>query len=118
MDIIPYHTPMPAKPNFGQRAAKVSLWAALAAFLLVVLTFNLLIFQVGGKIWILTLFGSALLAVIGMVFSVVALAFTQPYGRRGILLPAIIGLCLNIAMFLAVGLFAFVMDLLTSGSPM
>jgi hypothetical protein len=104
--IIPYQGPAPIPPNFGVRAAMASWLAPLAAVLLfaVATAFNN---------WLLgvVLGAGALLLIIGLVSSVVALAAMRRYGRNRILRPAIIGLCLTLVLLLSLGFFAMaVMD--------
>ena len=94
--ILPYQAPTPATANFGTLAARASWLAPLAAVLLFVgalATGN----------FILCIGVAALSAIIGLVAGVVALVTMRRYGRGRILRPAIIGLCLNLALLVLLG---------------
>lgn len=109
--VLPYQSPTPTTPNFGSRAATVSCLAAIAAALLfVVLLFGHL---PTGRI---SLLGVIVLGIIGLISSVAALATMRRYGSNGISRPAIVGLCLNIAVLLWLAM--TVMFEITHGKPM
>ena len=97
---VPYEAPTPISSSFGMRAANVSWLAALAAvlFFVIALPFDNLMRVVVIGIGVVSLIG-------GLVSGVIALATMRRYGRNGILRPAIIGLSLNLALFLLFGFF-------------
>jgi len=98
--ILPYQTPTPIPPNFGRRAAKLCWIAPLAA---VVLALIAVPFSNGALGIILGV--SVLPLVAGLLSGMVALSTLKRYGRKGILLPAIIGLSLNLALLVGLGFF-------------
>ena len=98
--ILPYQTPTPITPNFGMRAAKVSWLASLAALL----AFAIAVFASARRSlfdsWMLVECVAAVPWIIGLVSGVVALAALRRHGRKRILRPALIGLFLNLVVFL------------------
>lgn len=96
--ILPYQTPTPLRRNFGMRAARASWLAPLAA----VLVFLIAVFLLNQ--WELGSIVGAVLWIFGLVCGIVALATMGRYGRAGILRPALIGLFVNLAMLVLLGL--------------
>jgi hypothetical protein len=96
--VFPYST-APAVPNFGTRAARASWMAPLVALLLLVITFRLLYDHVV-SFGLVTLIGGGVFWITGLVSGVVAIATMQRYGRDRVQRPAIIGLCMTVAMLL------------------
>jgi hypothetical protein len=91
----------PVAMNFGRRAAKASILAAVTNFVLLALSVPLLIYQrigLGVPVSHIPLYYGLVLLVIGFVSGVVAIGTMHRYGRNEILLPAITGLVLNLVM--------------------
>ncbi|HET6250861.1 MAG TPA: hypothetical protein VFE47_24435 [Tepidisphaeraceae bacterium] len=88
------------KPNFSQQAAKFS-WAAPLAALLIGSCIN------AGKMEQMTsiVMGgfNALLILTGLAMGIIALFGMRRHGRDRVLVPAIIGICINGIMVLAMG---------------
>jgi hypothetical protein len=100
VDSISNHTPTRTRPNFGQRAAKLSSLAAISNTVLVGMSIPILIIQVllHAPVSFIPLGCSLGLSIIGLLSGVVSIAAMQRYGRNGILLRATTGLALNLAM--------------------
>jgi hypothetical protein len=90
--ILPYQAPAPLTPNFGMRAAKAAWLAPVAAVLLFVIDLSL-----DNWMRVIVFGASAVCLIVGFASTVAALATMQRYGRTGILRPAVIGLCFNLA---------------------
>ena len=111
--------PIPAKLNFGQRAAKVSGLAAISNALLVALCIPMLFVQatVNAPISFIPHLCSLGLLVIGLVSGMAALVTMGRYGRNGILFRATTGLCANLAVSAAFHYFLGMPQGFLSGSP-
>jgi hypothetical protein len=73
------------------------------ALLLLAITFRLLYDHVilhGVSFGLVTLIGGGVLWITGLVSGVVAIATMRRYGRDRVLRPAIIGLCMTVAMLM------------------
>jgi hypothetical protein len=100
---VPPYSTTPAVPNFGTRLARASWLAPLVALLLVVITFRLSYDPVilhGVEVGLVTLIGGGVLWIAGLVSGVVAIATMPRYGPDRALRPAIIGLCMTVAMLM------------------
>jgi Ca2+/Na+ antiporter len=101
---LSYQASAKTTPNFGMRAAMISWLAPLAALLLfatvaaiglthavpdLMSTIAYIVGGLGAMVWI-----------IGLVSGIAALVTIRRYGRKGILRPAIIGLCLSLLVLL------------------
>jgi hypothetical protein len=84
--------PMPplAKPNLGMQAAKASWMAPVIAIGLNVLTTTM-----DGQSRMIIGFASFALYILGLCMGIAALWMMRKYGRRGILIPGIIGVVIN-----------------------
>src|SRR5947209_1169723 len=101
-----YPPPGPVKPNFGMQAAKASWVAPIIAVAL-----NFLTNGAGPQARAVSGFVSLGLYIVGLILGIVALAGVRKYGRKGVLVPAIVGVCINGALVL---LFALVIGLFVS----
>lgn len=91
-------------PNLGMQAAKASWVAPIIAFALNGLTQTL-----PGQARLVVGVASLIIYVVGLVAGITALTWMKQYGRERILVPAIVGICLNgvlVSLFLAVFIIA------------
>jgi hypothetical protein len=106
LPMLPYASPMPIASNFGIRAAKLSWLAPLAGILFCAMAWPLQSYPV---LLCGVLGGGALSLIAGLAISIAALVSIRRYGRKGILVPALIGFALNagiivLSVFFAVAL--------------
>ena len=97
--------PPPAKKSFAQQAARASWMAPICVFVINwALTMSIRSGQLDhlhgmGRLLTLALVTlAALLALFGVAMGIVGLAGVRRHGRKGILVPAIVGICLNTAI--------------------
>lgn len=109
--LLPYQTPSRTTPNVGTRAAMVSWVVPIPAVALLC--------AIPAQFYdaLPLACGSVALLIIGIISGAVALATMRRYGRSGILRPAIVGLCLNLAILLFL-VFMVIMFLFYSRPPM
>jgi len=115
-------TPPPAKKPFARQAATVSWVAPICVFVIdSALTGTIRTGQLDhlhgvGRVLTLALAMLAvLLGLFGLVMGIVGLAGVRRHGRKGILVPAIVGICLNTGV-LGLMLFGFVIAMLAASS--
>lgn len=88
----PIPPPAPAQGNFGMQAAKASWIAPIVGVALNVLTNSQTHTRAErGVIG----FASFAIYILGLVFGIVALATIRKYGRKSILVPALVGVAIN-----------------------
>lgn len=87
----PYGYVKPSQ-NFGMQAAKASWVAPIVAVALNVISNSAM---QGRTEKAIIGFASLAIYLIGLVSGIIALSLVRKYGRRGILIPAIVGVCIN-----------------------